>query len=74
MANLEDEAAFQLARKILIAELQNIVYTEYLPLVLGMYDFFHSLIFVWTLVALDWDLPSSRYICTVSLWDGQVTV
>jgi hypothetical protein len=35
MPNLEDESVFQLARKILIAELQNIVYTEYLPLVLG---------------------------------------
>jgi peroxidase len=35
MPNLEDENIFQLARKILIAELQNIVYTEYLPLVLG---------------------------------------
>ncbi len=37
MPNLEDESVFQLARKILIAELQNIVYTEYLPLVLGRF-------------------------------------
>merc|ERR1719220_980186 len=32
---LGDEEVFQVARKILIAEMQNIVYDEYLPVVLG---------------------------------------
>ena len=32
---LDDEEIFQSARRILIAEMQNIVYSEYLPLVLG---------------------------------------
>ena len=34
-ASLNDEEIFQIARKILIAEMQNIVYGEYLPVVLG---------------------------------------
>ena len=38
MSSLEDESVFQLARKIRIAQLQNIVYTEYLPLVLGTFN------------------------------------
>ena len=33
--SLNDEEIFQIARKILIAEMQNIVYGEYLPVVLG---------------------------------------
>ena len=33
--NLADEEIFQIARKILIAEMQNVVYAEYLPVVLG---------------------------------------
>ena len=33
--NLGDEEIFQIARKILIAEMQNVVYAEYLPVVLG---------------------------------------
>jgi len=33
--NLEDEEIFQTARRILIGEMQNIVYDEYLPVVLG---------------------------------------
>ena len=33
--NLNDEEIFQIARKILIAEMQNVVYGEYLPVVLG---------------------------------------
>ena len=40
--HLEDEEIFQTARRILIAEMQNIVYEEYLPLVLGhqaMWDY-----------------------------------
>ena len=39
---LGDEEVYQVARKILIAEMQNIVYEEYLPLVLGhqaMWDY-----------------------------------
>ena len=33
--NLNDEEIFQIARKILIAEMQNVIYDEYLPVVLG---------------------------------------
>ena len=33
--NLDDEEIFQIARKILIAEMQNVIYAEYLPVVLG---------------------------------------
>jgi len=33
--NLNDEEIFQIARKILIAEMQNVIYAEYLPVVLG---------------------------------------
>ena len=36
LKNLEDEDIFQLARRILVAEVQNIVYSEYLPAVLGV--------------------------------------
>ena len=34
-SDLTDEEIFQIARKILIGEMQNIVYGEYLPVVLG---------------------------------------
>jgi peroxidase len=34
-AGLEDETVFQMARRILIAEWQNVIYSEYLPVVLG---------------------------------------
>ena len=34
-SDLTDEEIFQIARKILIGEMQNIVYDEYLPVVLG---------------------------------------
>ena len=33
--DLQDEEIFQTARRILIGEMQNIVYDEYLPVVLG---------------------------------------
>jgi len=35
LETLRDEDIFQLARRILVAEVQNIVYSEYLPAVLG---------------------------------------
>ena len=35
---LSDEELFQRARKVTIAEWQNIVYAEYLPLILGEFN------------------------------------
>ena len=36
---LSDEAIFQQARKIVIAELQHIIYSEYLPTIIGIITF-----------------------------------
>ena len=37
---LSDETIFQQARKIVIAELQHIIYSEYLPTIIGIISFF----------------------------------